>query len=97
MGNSIWVFLATTIQESPWRMVLICLALLTIPPALIPVSKAPALARLGKRFPALGAAAGLFAGAGIALYYWTVGAAAMLLLIITFVASAGPLFKDLLF
>lgn len=97
MGNSIWVFLATTIQESPWRVILICLALLTIPMALIPASKAPAIVRLGKRFPALGAAAGLFAGAGVALYYWTVGAAATLLLIIALAASAAPLFKDLLF
>jgi hypothetical protein len=88
-SNQIWVFLGTTIQQSPWLMVLMCFGVILFPGIILSLLAAlehfltPSAARkpFGHRYKGMEKMDGPL----LQIYYKTAGLAAILLILITIV------------
>ena len=97
MSNSSWAFLARMTEQSPGLMISMAVALLLLPIALVPISRTPLFVALGNRFPIVGGITTFFVGIGAIFYYWTVGLAAVIYLIVVTTSLFSPAVKALVF
>lgn len=90
--DGFWRLLASLQTISPWLVVSLCLLALLAPLALALLPKIPAVARLSRLFPRASLAGLVFSGAFAMAYYWTVGIAAFLILLVELLALSPKIF-----
>jgi hypothetical protein len=90
--NDFWRYLSILFQQSPWLLNFLCVVLLALPLTLVLIAKIPLFVRITKRHRWLGNAGLLFSTAFIQVYYWTVGVAATLMIMLMLLVMARTAF-----